>query len=294
MRYFDAHCHIQFSEYEKDRRALISSMEEAEVGGIVVGVDLDSSNRALDLVKDSSTLYAAAGLHPNYTQKHEFEIDAFRELLRDPKMVAVGECGLDYYRVQQGNADTEGSVFPKQAKGASSAYFGPEDVDRALGRQKEVFLKHIELAVEFQKPLMIHSRPSKGTQDAYRDLIDMLKSAKQEYGDALIGNVHFFVGGIDEARALLELDFTLSYTAVLTFTHDYDEVVKFAPLMYLITETDSPYAAPAPNRGKRNDPRAVASVVEAIARIKGEDLEKTRVDIIQNVHRVFKISSGSL
>jgi TatD DNase family protein len=268
MKYFDAHCHVQFPEYEVDRVALLTSMEEAEVGGIVVGVDHDSSHRALDLVQDSSTLFAAAGLHPNYTQTKEFEMDAFRELLRDPKMVAVGECGLDYFR--------------------------PEDVAGAVGLQKEVFLKHVELATEFQKPLMIHSRPSKGSQNAYRDLVDILKSAKREYGDALTGNVHFFVGGIDEARALLELDFTMSYTAVLTFTHDYDDVVQFAPLSHLITETDSPYAAPAPNRGKRNDPRAVASVVEAISRIKGEDLEKVRVDILQNVHRVFKIPSVSL
>lgn len=268
MKYFDAHCHVQFPEYEEDRVALMSSMEEAEVGGIVVGVDRDSSQRALDLVQNSASLFAAAGLHPNYTQKQEFEMEAFRELLKDSKMVAVGECGLDYFR--------------------------PEDVAGAVGMQKEVFLKHVELAAEFQKPLMIHSRPSKGTQDAYRDLIDILTSAKKEYGDALTGNVHFFVGGIDEARALIELDFTLSYTAVLTFTHDYDEVVRFAPMTHLITETDSPYAAPAPNRGKRNDPRAVASVVEGISRIKGEDSEKIRVDILQNVHRVFKIPSVSL
>ncbi|MES2225405.1 MAG: TatD family hydrolase [Patescibacteria group bacterium] len=267
MRYFDAHCHIQFPQYEEDRQSLIASMSEAGVGGIVVGVDRDSSEKALTLVKDSSTLFAAAGLHPNYTQEQEFELDAFRELLQEPKMVAVGECGLDYFR--------------------------PEDVAGATGLQKEVFSQHIELAAETRKPLMIHARPSKGMQDAYRDAIEILASAKREYGDALTGNMHFFVGGIDEARAFIDLDFTLSYTAVLTFTHDYDEVVRFAPITHLLTETDSPYAAPAPNRGKRNDPLAVRAVVEAMAGIRGEDPESVRVNILQNAHRVFKLPPES-
>jgi TatD DNase family protein len=246
---------------------LISLMEETETGGIVVGVDEASSRKALKLVQGSRTLFATAGLHPNSAD--EFNgIAPFAELAENPKIVAIGECGLDNYR--------------------------PGDVDAAKPRQREVFFEHMHLAAQVRKPLMIHARPSKGTQDAYGDLIAFLTSAKQEYGDALTGNIHFFVGGIEEAKAFLELDFTVSYTAVLTFTHDYDEVVKYVPLTHIISETDSPYVAPASRRGKRNDPRSIPGVVEAIAGIKGVDEETVRVNILQNVERVFKIASGIL
>lgn len=267
MKYFDAHCHIQFPEYDHDRSELMQEMARAGVGGIVVGVDLKSSRVAIDLVQGSETLYAAVGLHPNSAQEFD-TIEPFAELANDPKVVAIGECGLDNYR--------------------------PQDVDAAKPRQREVFLEHVNLAARLKKPLMIHARPAKGTQDAYRDLIEILTSAKREYGDALTGDIHFFVGGIEEARALIELDFTLSYTAVLTFARDYDEVVRFVPLSHLITETDSPYVAPPPNRGKRNDPRAIPAVVEAIAGIRGEDPEAVRVHILQNVQRVFKLPSAFL
>ena len=263
MKYFDAHCHIQFDLFVEDRAAVIDGMIAVEVGGIVVGVDLKSSEEAVALAEQYPNLYAGVGLHPNATQDHEFEAAAFAELARNPRVVTVGECGLDYFR--------------------------PEDVAGAVSRQKEVFLQHVALAVETRKPLMIHARPSKGTQDAYRDLIDMLRSAKQEYGDALTGNVHFFVGGIDEARGLLDLDFSMSYTAVLTFTHDYDQVVQYLPLTHILTETDSPYAAPAPNRGKRNDPRSIPAIVSRIAELKGESADFVQEAIAQNAKRIFKL-----
>ncbi len=262
MKYFDAHCHIQFPQYNEDREELLRSMEDAGLGGIVVGVDENSSQQAVQLVQDSTTLFAAVGLHPNNADQYS-GIERFRELAENLKVVAIGECGLDNYR--------------------------PGDVDAARPKQREVFLEQVHLAVHLRKPLMIHARPSKGTQDAYKDLIDLLSSTKQEYGDRLTGNIHFFVGGIDEARALISLDFTLSYTAVLTFTHDYDEVVRYAPLSHLLTETDSPYVAPAPNRGKRNDPHSVPRIVEAIAGIRGEDQEQVRVHILQNAQRVFTL-----
>lgn len=265
MKYFDAHCHIQFPQYDEDRAEVLAGMDAASVGGIVVGVDLDSTKKAIELVQDKASLFASVGLHPNSAEDFlDTGFDPYIELARNSKVVAIGECGLDNYR--------------------------PGDVEAAKPLQREVFLKHVELAVKTQKPLMIHSRPAKGTQDAYNDLIDILASAKREHGEALTGDIHFFVGGIEEARKLIDLDFTLSYTAVLTFARDYDEVVRFAPLSHLITETDSPYVAPAPNRGKRNDPRAISAVVEAIAGIRNEDPETVRVNILQNVQRVFKLS----
>jgi len=263
MRYFDAHCHVQFPQYDEDREELLASMEREGVGGIVVGVDEESSAAALELVRASGTLWASAGLHPNSADEFT-DIDAYRQLAKDPRVVAIGECGLDNHR--------------------------PEDPEATKKQQRKVFEAHVALAGELGKPLMIHSRPSKGSSDAYDDLIAILTSAKKEYGDSFRGNIHFFVGGIEEARKLIELDFTLSFTAVLTFAREYDDVVRFVPITHILSETDSPYVAPAPNRGRRNDPRAVIQIVEAIAGIRNEDLEKVRVDILQNAQRLFNLS----
>ncbi len=266
MKYFDAHCHIQFPPYDTDREELVSVMQEQGIGGNVVGVDLASSRAAVALAEMHDGLFASVGLHPNDTPEEPFDMEAFAGLAAHPSVIAIGECGLDNFR--------------------------PQDPESEKARQRDVFEKHVELAIMKGKPLMIHARPSKGTMDAYRELVDILSAYKKEYGEKLWGDIHFFVGGIDEARALIDLDFTLSYTAVLTFARDYDEVVRFAPLSHLITETDSPYVAPPPNRGKRNDPRAVLAVVEAMAAVRGEDPETVRVQILKNVQRVFKLPSA--
>jgi TatD DNase family protein len=262
-RYFDSHCHIQFDAYDGDRAELFAHMEKEQVGGIVVGVDLESSKRAVALVESRPNFFASVGLHPNDTHREHFDFDMYRELARSPKVVAIGECGLDNFR--------------------------PEDVERSKPIQREVFLKHVELALELEKPLMIHARPRKGTQDAYSDLLDILRSTKREHGEKVSGNIHFFVGGVEEARSFVDIGFTISYTAVLTFTHDYDEVVRFVPLSHLLTETDSPYVSPPPHRGSRNDPRAVRKVVEAVAHIRGEDHEMVRETLVTNAKRVFKL-----
>ncbi len=265
MKYFDAHCHIQFPQYADDASILLGEMKREEVGGLVVGVDIDSSKKAVQTAVDAIgilPLYASVGLHPNHDEE-AFSMDAYRTLAAHQKVVAIGECGLDYYR--------------------------PDDAESAKGPQKQVFEAHIALAVETEKPLMIHARPAKGTMNAYQDLIDMLRTKKGEHGEKLTGNVHFFVGGIEEAKALAELGFTMSFTAVLTFTADYDEVVRYLPLESILSETDSPYIAPAEKRGKRNDPLSVRQVVGAIARIRGAEEEVVREAVLQNAKRVFRL-----
>lgn len=263
MKYFDAHCHVQFDPYDADRAAVIAAMQEKGVGGMVVGVDLDSSVKALKLVENLPNFYASAGLHPNAVLDEHFDEDSFRAILRHPKMKAVGECGLDNFR--------------------------PADVEVAKVEQRRVFEKHIELAIEADKPMMIHSRPSKGTQDAYRDMIDILRTYKKEHEERLRGDIHFFVGSIEEARDFLDLGFTMSFTAVLTFTHDYDDVVRFLPLSSIITETDSPYVAPFRIRGQRNEPISVIDVVGAIAEIRNEEEEIIREAVLTNARTLFSI-----
>lgn len=267
MRYVDAHAHVQFPPYDGDRRELIARMKEEGVHGIVVGVDRTSSEKAVALAQEHEHLYAAVGLHPNDNTKEGFDLETYRRLAADPSVVAIGECGLDYFR--------------------------PENPEAEKVRQKPLFASQIELALSVDKPLIIHSRPSKGTQDAYRDVIDLLRTYKRQFGEKLRGDVHFFVGGVEEARDFIELGFTLSFTAVITFARDYDEVIRYVPLTSILTETDAPYVAPASRRGQRNDPFAVKDVVEALAEIRGEAAEAVRQQTVQNAADLFSLGGPS-
>ncbi len=198
--------------------------------------------------------------------KEVFDEVAYRALAAHPKVVAIGECGLDYFRIIDVN-------------------------DAIKNKQKEILRAHIALAVSVDKPLIIHSRPKKGTQDAYHDLIEILKEAKIAHGFAVRGDIHFFVGGVAEAQELIALGFTLSFTAVITFARDYDEVIKSVPLTSILSETDSPYVAPASRRGSRNDPLAVIDVVTKIAEIRSEPIETVRATLLSNAHRLFKLAT---
>lgn len=261
IRYIDVHSHLQFEQFTHDDEKIINQMQEQSIAGIVVGIDLFSSRKAVALAEKFEHLYAAIGLHPNHAGQEFFDEAAYRALATHPKVVAVGECGLDFFRPIELN-------------------------DEVKHAQKELLQKHIALAVSLNKPLIIHCRPTKGTQDAYHDLIEILKGAKREH-PKLHGDIHFFVGGTKEAEAFFALDFTVSFTAVITFARDYDEVIKAAPLTNILSETDAPYLAPAIRRGERNDPLAVMDVVDRIAEIRGEDTETVRAVLLANARRVF-------
>lgn len=263
VRYIDAHCHLQLEQYADDDVEIIERMRDEGVVGIVVGVDLKSSRRALALAKQYEHLFASVGLHPNYAEKEQFNEADFRMLAADPKVVAIGECGLDNFRPAEVN----------------------EDVKRV---QREALRAHTALAAEIDKPLIIHARPSKGTMDAYVDLIQILKESKTNY-PKLRGDIHFFVGGEEEANAFITLGFTVSFTAVITFARDYDDVIRAAPLTSILSETDAPYVAPVARRGKRNDPLAVRDVVTKIAEIRNEDSENVRKVLLTNAKRLFSL-----
>ncbi|MFA5744733.1 MAG: TatD family hydrolase [Candidatus Paceibacterota bacterium] len=268
VRYIDTHCHLQFKQYEQDREEIIERMKEEGVAAIVVGTDLETSKEAVVLAEKYEHLYAAVGIHPTHVRDivspssdDGLTMSKLREFAKHPKVVAIGECGLDYFR--------------------------PEEVnDEVKNKQKELLQKHITLATELDKPLVIHVRPSKGTTDAYADLIEILKEAKKEY-PKLRGDIHFFAGGLAEAEAFFILDFTISFTAVITFSRDYDELIRAVPLANILSETDAPYVAPLERRGERNDSFAVKSVVAKIAEIKGEDVEVVRTTLLDNAKRLF-------
>ena len=219
LKYFDAHSHVSFKDYDKDRDEVLSRMQEAQVGTITIGVDVESSKNAVAFANLHDNIWATIGHHPMDNVKEQFDEVDYKEIIKHPKVVGIGECGLDYFRIK-------------------------DDVEKEKKRQKEDFLKQIEFAIENDKPLMLHCRPSKGTVDAYEDALDMLNSKKKTHGDNLRGNFHFFVGSVDVARRAYELGFTTSFPGVITFASDYDDVVKFAPIDMILSETDSPFAAP--------------------------------------------------
>lgn len=263
-RYIDAHCHLQFDQFSEDQSALALRMREEGVRGVVVGCDRVSSTQAIVVSETYDHLYASVGLHPNHSDE-TFHMTVYRELAAHPKVVAIGECGLDYFR--------------------------PTDVTEEVKlKQKELFKQHIALAVEIDKPLIIHTRPSKGTMDAYHDALEILKEVKIKH-PSLRGDIHFFVGGVAEAEAFIALGFTLSFTAVITFARDYDEVIKSVPLTSILSETDAPYVAPLARRGQRNDPLAVVDVAKKIAEIRGEDPEIVRAALVSSAERLFNLPS---
>lgn len=256
--YFDIHSHINFPDYDADREAVLSRMKDTNTQTITVGTSLNSSKSAVELANSHSNVFACIGVHPVDDPKQSFEADEFQNLVKNSKVVAIGECGLDYFRLEGD------SVSEKK-------------------RQKELFEAQIMFAIEHGKALMIHSR------SAYEDTLDVLKGYKQEYGDKLWGNVHFFAGDTTIAQRFFDIDFSISCTGVITFTHDYDEVVRYAPLDLLLSETDAPYVSPTPHRGKRNEPVYVEEVVKKIAELRGEDLEVVKQAMVANALQRFEI-----
>lgn len=269
MKYFDAHTHTNFVAYNEDRDEVIMRAKDSGVGMNVVGTQLDTSKAAVALAEKYDHVYATIGLHPVHTAKsyHDvkelgeggkeftsrgevFDMAAYDALGQSKQVIAIGECGLDYYRVEESTKDV----------------------------QSKAFIEQIELANKLHKPLMLHIR------EAYDDALEILKAHATVKGD-----VHFFAGDWVVAKKFLDLGFTLSFTGVVTFTHDYDEVVKNAPLDMLLTETDAPYVTPAPHRGKRNEPSYIPHIVGAIARIRGEGEEEVADALLQNARRVFGV-----
>ncbi len=261
-RYFDIHSHLFFKDFEQDLQEVLSRMKQEGVDTLTVGTELKTSKESVAFCEEKEGFYATIGLHPNHSGEEKFEKKEYEKLVKNPKVVAIGECGIDYFRI-------EGDI--------------------ASGKKKQValFEQHIEFALEHDLPLMIHARPSKGTMDAYTEVANVIESRQKTVGEKLRGNMHFFVGDVAVARRFYELGFTTSFTGVLTFTKDYDEVVKFAPLDMIMTETDAPFVAPAPYRGRRNEPTHVKYIVEAIARIRNDTTERIRSVVVENAQRAF-------
>jgi TatD DNase family protein len=258
MKYIDIHCHLDFPDYGEEIAGVLVRMKENGVGAITIGTDIESSKRAVKIAEDNENIWACIGVHPHEASKEigVGSIGEWEKLVISTKVVAIGECGLDYFKL---------------------------DDESKKGKQKDTFIQQIAFALEHDKPLMLHCR------DSYDDVLDILESYKKVEGDKLRGNSHFFAGSLEQAKRFLNIGFTMSFTGVITFTHDYDEVIKYLPQDMIMSETDAPFVAPVPYRGKRNEPTYVIEVVKKLAEIRGEKTEELNQSIIQNAKRVFRI-----
>ncbi|MEY2665165.1 MAG: hypothetical protein RLZZ480_270 [Candidatus Parcubacteria bacterium] len=281
MKYIDTHAHLNLSAFNEDVEAVAQQCSTEGVAVINVGTKETTSKRAVELAQRYEHMYAVIGLHPiqtvpgrhdeeetgegakAFTSKGEsFNKAFYDELAKHPKVVGVGECGFDYWHCP------------------------PE----TFAIQEENFISQIQFANEHNLPLMIHTRnPKPGGQSptgrsVYADVYDTLKQyAKVPF------NVHFYAGTVAEAEKFFELGGTVSFTGVITFARDYEEAVRTLPLDRIHGETDCPYVAPAPHRGKRAEPWMVQEVYKKIATIRGEDEEMVRVQLIENAKHQYKL-----
>lgn len=257
MKFIDIHGHIQFPEFDADREEAVKRAHNAGVGIISVGTGLESSRKAIELAEAYENIWAIVGIHPADTHGGvaQAEFDCIRELAKHPKVVAIGECGLDYF------------------------HSAPEDIPR----QRELFIQHIQLANDLEKPLMLHVRNGKtSSHNAYQEAIEILKKYAK-----VRANFHFFAGTVQDAHDIVEMGNTISFTGVLTFARNYDEVVKNVPLTSIMSETDCPYVAPVPYRGKRCEPMHVIETVKKIAEVRGENVEAVSAELLKNAQRFF-------
>ncbi len=293
----DCHTHAHFAAFEKDYKEVIKRALDAGVAIINVGTQRDTSKRAVEVCDEFPTgVYAAVGLHPTHTTKsyHDaqelgggeaakafvsrgeiFDFEFYNKLAHHPKVVAIGECGLDYYRLNNESGIMNYELETKE-------------------KQKTAFIAQAQLALKHHKALMIHCRPSKGTDDAYEDILSILSSFEYQ---AIPKVLHFYVGSLEMTKKFIASGFNFTFGGVITFppkagksSGDYDEVIRAIPADRILLETDAPYVAPAPYRGKRNEPVYIIETAKKMAEIKGMEYDKMCEIEVSNAKRIFGIT----
>ena len=249
----DSHCHLDFPDLANRLPDVLQRMQDNQVGlAVCIGVNLEDFPKVLSLAEQEPRLFATVGVHPEYTDVEEPDADRLVELASHPKVIAIGETGLDYY-------------WQKDQ---------PE-------WQRDRFRTHIRAAKRCGKPLVVHTRDS---------AVDTLRVLKEEGAGAVGGVMHCFTENWEIAQQALDLGFYLSFSGIVTFKNAsiVKEVAQKCPLDRVLVETDSPYLAPVPFRGKPNEPAYVHYVAEEIARLRGISLEEVTKATTDNFFRLFK------
>ncbi len=255
FKIIDAHTHIQFEQYDKDRSETIERAFFLGIGMINAGADLKSSQDAIDLAdKYENGIWATVGIHP--TELKDFnDFEKIQQLSKNKKVVGIGECGMDLYR---------------------------EEDKKNYEKQKELFEKHILLSNKIKKPLVIHCR------QAFPEMIALLKENKSKLISEP-GILHFFTGFTNEAKELLDLNFSFTFGGLITSNRSFDEVVKYIPLEKILVETDAPFVSPKSHRGQRNEPSFIKETLETIAYLKDKKIQEIEDVILSNTKRVFDL-----
>ena len=255
MNLFDSHCHLESENFQNDLPQVMQRMAQAGVRRCVLGgSDLETSRHIVALVRKHEGMYGAVGVHPHeaktWTDATEAELE---RMLAQPRVVAVGEIGLDYFY----------DLSPRE-------------------KQREVLIRQLDLARRMNVPAVFHVRDAHG---------DMLEVLRQRRGKLPAGVMHCYSGSVESAREYLDLGFYLSFAGPVTFkkANKLQEAARFCPADRLLVETDSPYLAPVPMRGKRNEPAFVYYVAEMVAQLRGVSTEELADTAARNACRLFGI-----
>lgn len=269
----DTHAHLNFNAFKNDADETAKRTLDNNVWFINVGSEYRTSERAILMAeKYSEGIYAAIGIHPIHLSEivfkdkvdkdeevefnpsvEEFEEERYLKLAESKKVVAIGEIGLDYFHNSENKE-----------------------------KQKEIFIKQIDMAMKLNLPIIIHCR------EAHNDVIEILKGNKKIYGEKLRGVVHCFSGRLSQAKIYTqELGFFLGFNGIITFDRSYDKVLRKIDLKYILLETDCPYLTPVPFRGKRNEPAYIRYIVEKMAQIKEKTCEEISKSTTYNARKLF-------
>ncbi len=285
MRAIDTHCHAQFNSYKNDMHDVVLRSLESGVGMIIVGTQADTSKKAVDIAKQYNNVWAAVGLHPSHlvaqtfvdpdeadelqsvsTREEKFDANFYKELATDSKVIAIGEFGLDYYRL------------PEEM-----------DCDEIKNLQKQSAREQLDLADELDLPVIIHCRDAH--DDLYAMLDEYIKTGKLKKR----GVLHCYTEDAKTADRFIQLGFYVSFTGILAFPDKKNPQID-TPLQNtareihldkILIETDAPYLSPPPYRGQRNEPKNVIRVAEELARIKNLDLDDVLKQTTENAVRLF-------
>ena len=259
MTFVDSHCHLDFPELADRLPAVLGAMaDNAVTHALCISVTLDDWPRVMGIARSADNLYATVGVHPDYEDTTEPSVDQLVELASEPKVVGIGETGLDYYRTGQFR-------------------------DQSMEWQRERFRIHLRAAKKARKPLVIHTR------SAADDTIALMRG---EDAGAAGGVMHCFTESWDVASACLDLGFHISFSGIVTFRNAkaLHDVARRVPLDRMLIETDSPYLAPVPHRGKTNEPAFVRHVAEGIAQLRGIPVDEVAERTTDNFFRLFRIA----